>query len=163
MLTPSAANIFITSRVYDAHAMTRICLHAPRLLRFLSSPRVMSTESSLPIEHDHGSPELETLSLSREPVEGESLVYAALRILYEPNAARKGVLTHQTANLWRAGKLTLQGDTFQDMPPVLSRPARDDTVTFQSPACPVSQETLTMYLIRPASILTSGGGSVRKP
>lgn len=62
------------------------------------------------------------------------MVYAALRVLYEPNAARKGVLTRQTADLWRAGKLTIQGDTFQNMPPVLSRPARDDTVTLQSHA-----------------------------
>ncbi|BDA41926.1 Uncharacterized protein HI_0077 [Coccomyxa sp. Obi] len=66
-------------------------------------------------------------------MEGESLFYAALRVLYEPNAARKGVLTHQTASLWRAGKLTLQGDMFQDMPPVLSRPARDDTVQLVEP------------------------------
>ena len=144
MLGKLPGNLFIATHFNGVQAMTRICLIAPRLLRSLSVARVMSTENSPSLEQGYSSPASDPFSLSREPMEGESLVYAALRVLYEPNAARKGVLTHQTAELWRAGKLSLQDDTLLNMPPVLSRPARDDTVMIQSLACPEAQESLSM-------------------
>ena len=74
---------------------------------------------------------VDPIRMSNEPAEGEPLVYAALRVLYEPNAARKAVLTHRTADLWRAGKLSLQPNDDLELPPVPKRPARDDTVLLQ--------------------------------
>ena len=63
------------------------------------------------------------------PQEGESLILAALRVLYEPDAARKGELTHTTARMWRQGQLSLlPAEGAAPLPPVLDRPARDDTV-----------------------------------
>ena len=75
------------------------------------------------------------------PQEGESLILAALRVLYEPNAARKGELTHITARMWRQGHLSLlpaEGD-----PPVLDRPARDDTVCASRTSCAQHRWSLT--------------------
>ena len=56
-------------------------------------------------------------------------MHAALRILHEPDAARKGDLTHRTAELWRAGMLPLlPEDSTAPLPPVPDCPARDDLV-----------------------------------
>lgn len=63
---------------------------------------------------------------------GEPLVKAALRVLYEPNAARKCELTYNTAEMWRAGKLTLSHQS-ERLPPVPDRPSRDNTVSLSPP------------------------------
>ena len=68
-------------------------------------------------------------STSDGPQEGDSLIEASLRILNEPSAARKGLLTHRTAELWRAGKLpVLPPDSGAPLPAAPDCPARDNTV-----------------------------------
>lgn len=118
------------SRYSSSHALRNYCSLIPRLLR--STHRAMSTNASCSPKNDIYVPATDPFRVSNEPKEGESLVYAALRVLYEPDAARKGLLTHRTADLWRAGKLSLHADHGLDMPPVPERPARDDTVSKQS-------------------------------
>ena len=75
-----------------------------------------------------------TSSASDGPQEGEPLIRAALRILNEPDAARKGLLTRKSADLWWAGKLpVLPSESSAPLPPAPECPARDDTVCHVAP------------------------------
>ncbi|KAK9846288.1 hypothetical protein WJX81_001033 [Elliptochloris bilobata] len=60
------------------------------------------------------------------PHAGESLQRAALRVLCEPDMARKAELTARTAAMWRSGSLAAPRGPEPGWPAVPDRPARDD-------------------------------------
>lgn len=77
------------------------------------------------------------------PVGGEQLTQAAVRVLTTPNAADKASLTHQTARMWRDGRLQCNMTT-DNTPAVPARPARDDSVSVT--AIPSLQPDLSLWL-----------------
>ena len=99
--------------------------------------------STLPTEQACSESAQASCSSTAGPQEGESLIQAALRILYEPDAARKGELTHRTAELWRAGKLPVLPGPDEILPDLPDNPARDDTVCPTPTLCKAPHACMT--------------------
>jgi hypothetical protein len=116
------------------HVVRRLLLHGLRMQHTCQpgASAVSAHLSTLATEQPCSETAQASCSAASGPQEGESLIQAALRILYEPDAVRKGELTHRTAELWRAGKLPVLPGATDSLPDIPDNPARDDTV------CPVN-------------------------